>query len=375
MAPTKDTCDNNKSLSTFIKSLKDSRSNKGKRHELYIIVIITIMAIMNDYIGFRAFEDYAEHNKKDFYKIFKLKKKRLPKRDTFRRVFQKLDFEELNEVFKNWALQELNLTIGDWISYDGKAIKNTLPDESHHLVTLVSFFSQKSKKIILQGKVKHKSNEIPLVQKLLDNFKDNGVILIGDALHTQKKTINKIVNDGNFYVLCVKRNQKKLLKKVSFLAENIKEIDKNVTLDRSRGRIEIRETKVFENDFNKELEELGWKNLTRIIRVKRSVHHKKIKKTSQEIVYYISNSNLSAKEFGLGIRNHWLVESMHWIKDVVFKEDKDYISEENSSSIVSIMRSFSLNIIRDAGFEGITHGVRMLMCNINKMWKLMGGEI
>jgi len=160
MVSKKESCDNKKNLPTFIKSLKDPRSKKGKRHELYVVVIIAIMAIMNEYLSFRAFEDYAEHNKNDFYKIFKLNKKRLPKRDTFRRVFQQIDFEEINDIFKNWALQELNLTLEDWISYDGKAIKNTLPKESHPLITLVSFFAQKSKKVILQGKVKHKSNEI-----------------------------------------------------------------------------------------------------------------------------------------------------------------------------------------------------------------------
>ncbi len=375
MVSRKESCDNKKGLPSFIKSLEDSRSNKGKRHELYVVVVIAIMAIMNQYLTFRAFEDYAEHNKKDFYKIFKLKKKRLPKRDTFRRVFQLINFEELNLIFEEYVLQELSLTKNDWISFDGKAIKHTLPKEAHFLVTLVSFFAQKSKKIILQGKVKHKSNEIPLVQNLLNHFEEKNVILTGDALHTQKKTINKIIVDKNSYVLCVKNNQKKLFKKISFLANNMPELEKSITIDKSRGRIESREVKTFENDFQKDLEELGWRDLNRIIKVQRTIFHKKNKNLSKEVVYYISNLKLSAKEFGKGIRNHWLIESMHWIKDVVFNEDRGCVKHENSSAVLSILRSFSLNIIRDAGFNSITKGIRMLMCDVKKMWKLIGGEI
>ena len=148
-------------------------------------------------------------------------------------------------------------------------------------------------------------------------------------------------------------------------------IDENKVVKKSRGRIESREVKVFENDFYKETEGLGWKDINRIIEVRRTVFNKKNYKISQEIFCYVSNLETSAKEFNIGIRNHWLIESMHWIKDVVFNEDKACITTQSSAENFSVLRSFAINLIRYAGFEGISQGVRLLMCKIKKMWNLL----
>jgi predicted transposase YbfD/YdcC len=365
---------NNIGLPIFIKSLEDKRSNLGKRHELYVVIIIAIMGLMNGYLSFRGLEDFAERNKKDFYKIFKLKKKRMPKRDTFRRIFSQIEFEKLNEVFEDWIKQELKITKLDWFSLDGKAIKHTFPNQAHYFVTLVSLFAHKSKQIVSQGKVKHKSNEIPLSQNLLNHFEKSDCIFILDALNTQKKTINSIVENNNYYVLPVKNNHKTLLKQIKKEINLGLIIDSNTTIEKSRGRLESREVKLYENNFHKETEELDWKNIKQIIEVRRTVFYKKKLKTSQETILYISNLEASASEFNKGIRNHWLVESMHWIKDNVFKEDNACVIEEQSASNFSIMRSFALNMIRISGFENITQGIRLLMCDIKKMWKLMGGQ-
>ena len=256
---------------------------------------------------------------------------------------------------------------------DGKAIKHTFPDKAHYFVTMVSLFAHKSKQIISQGKVKHKSNEIPLSQSLLNHFEKSECIFILDALNTQKKTIDSIVENNNYYVLPVKENQKNLNKKIKFLAEKAKcPISKYISSEKNRGRKEIRKVEVFENDFQKDLEYSGFKQCKYIVKVTRNVTLKS--KTTNEIIYYISNLKASASEFNKGIRNHWLIESMHWIKDVVFKEDKACITKTQSAENFSIMRSFAINLIRQAGFESITQGIRMLMRNIKFMWKLLGGS-
>jgi len=374
MVSLKQSCDKNKSFLKLINDLTDLRSSQGKRHEIHVVIIIAIMGIMNNHLSFRALQDYAEVNQKKFFKIFKLKKKRVPKKDVFRTVFNQIQFEELNFAFESWVKQELQITKLDWFSLDGKAIKHTFPNKAHYFVTLVSLFAHKSKQIVSQGKVKHKSNEIPLSQSLLNHFKKSECIFILDALNTQRKTIETIVDNNNYYVLPVKQNQKFFSKEIQKNINLNLIIDKNITVEKSRGRIESREVKVFENDFYKETEESGWKNVTRIIEVRRTVFHKKKLKTSQEIIHYVSNLEASASEFNKGIRNHWLVESMHWIKDVVFNEDNACIVQKQSVANFSILRSFAINLIRHAGFEGITHGIRMMMGNINLMWNLLGGD-
>ena len=92
MVSQNESCDNNKSFLELIKDLTDLRSSQGKRHEIHVVMIIAIMAIMNGYLSFRALQDYAEVNKKEFIKLFKLKKKQLPKKDVFRTVFNQIQF-------------------------------------------------------------------------------------------------------------------------------------------------------------------------------------------------------------------------------------------------------------------------------------------
>ncbi len=354
--------------------MTDFRRNEGKIHDLEIILMIILMAIMSGHTNYLAFSDFA-HKKKNrrlIFKYLKPRKKILPSYDTIRRVFLNINFEELAYVFKIWALQHIQLNENDWISFDGKAIKGTLPEESHKLIQLVTFFAHKSKTVLLHGKIKHKSNEIPLVQQLIKESKLENLVLTGDAMHTQKKTIDFILKKNNSYVLCVKSNQKKLLKKVKFLAEKAKcSISDDISEEKNHGRFEIRKVEVFKNDFLLDLEELGFKQCKYIIKVNRKVKTKK--NESNEIVYYISNLEASASEFNKGIRNHWLIESMHWIKDVVFKEDNSLIKKGNAPQNLSILRDFVINILRLNGLNDITHSIRMIGDDIKLLVNLLGG--
>ena len=363
-----------KSLLSLLRNMTDFRRNEGKIHDLEIIIMIILMAIMSGHTNYSAFYDFAhkKKNKRLIIKYLKPRKKILPSYDTIRRVFLNINFDELAHIFKIWAIQHIQLNEDDWVSFDGKAIKGTLPSESYKLIQLVTFFAHKSKTVLLHGKIKHKSNEIPLVQQLIKESKLEKLVLTGDAMHTQKKTIDIILKNNNSYVLCVKNNQKKLLKKVKFLAEKAKNpISDNETKEKNRGRLEIRKVEVFENDFLLDLEELDFKQCKYIIKVNRKVKTKK--NETEENVYYISNLKASASEFNKGIRNHWLIESMHWIKDVVFKEDNSLIKKGNAPQNLSILRDFVINILRLNGLNDITHSIRMIGDDIKLLINLLGG--
>ena len=126
------------------------------------------MAIMSGHTNYLAFYDFAHKrkNKRLIFKYLKPRKKVLPSYDTIKRVFLNINFNELAHIFKIWAMQHIQLNEKDLVSFDGKAIKGTLPKESQKLIQLVTFFAHKSKTVLLHSKIKHKSNEIPLVQQL-----------------------------------------------------------------------------------------------------------------------------------------------------------------------------------------------------------------
>ncbi len=70
------------------------------------------------------------------------------------------------------------------------------------------FFTSDSKEILIIGKAANKSNEIPLMQEMMQEFSFQDIIITLDAMHCQTKTLETIKESGNDYIVQVKKNQK-----------------------------------------------------------------------------------------------------------------------------------------------------------------------
>lgn len=178
-----------------------------------------------------------------------------------------------------------------------------------------------------------------------------------------KKTTEVIIASGNNYTIGVKDNQPTLLKNIKEVISSEKPTDTTANIEKNRGRVELRETMVFDAP---EYLAKDWKGIKKIIQVERTT--RRGEKVSEETAYFISSSDGNAEYFNRGIRLHWGIEnSLHYIKDVVFGEDYSKIKKDNSPQNSSIIRNIAINIFRDNGFDSITTGIR-LCCN--KIFKL-----
>ena len=213
-----------KNLLELLSELEDPRRSQGRMHDLSFILITSIMALMNGAVSFYAIRDFLEINKKDLFKLFKMKgkQKRLPSRVTILRLFSSIDFNKLNTIFYNWSSSRISIKKGDCLSLDGKSIRGTLtnPNDSfQNFTSLVSVYTQKKKQILCLEKMENKKeSEIPLVRKLIKMLDLEGITFTMDALHCQKETIKEIIESKNNYIVQVKGNQPTLqedLKKTS----------------------------------------------------------------------------------------------------------------------------------------------------------------
>ena len=175
-----------------------------------------------------------------------------------------------------------------------------------------------------------------------------------------KKTVEQIINSGNDYVITVKANQPKLYHQIQ---KNILDSDSTSThhdFEKVRDRITERRVSVFNN-----LEDISqqWVGLKSLVRVER--FGTRAGKSYEETAYYISSINLDAYGFSLGIRGHWGVENrLHWVKDVIFGEDKAQMVDGYAAANFSILRSFVINIFRTNGFDSLTKAIRHCAHNI-----------
>ena len=108
-----------------------------------------------------------------------------------------------------------------------------------------------------------------------------------------------------------------------------------------------------------------------IIKIKRTKIDKNKKQEGE--YYYISSLSpkTKAKTFGKIIRKHWGIETYHYLKDVVLKEDYSKIKKGNGAGNMSILRNIGLNIFHKHKLKKITQATRLLRNNIEKMMNMI----
>ncbi len=62
-----------------------------------------------------------------------------------------------------------------------------------------------------------------------------------------------------------------------------------------------------------------WVGLKIIVKVTSDVHEKSTGKETTETRWYISSLELNAEHALFSVRNHWQVESLHWMLDMTFR--------------------------------------------------------
>lgn len=183
-----------------------------------------------------------------------------------------------------------------------------------------------------------------------------------------KKTLEIIIRSGNDYLVKVKGNQPNLLKYSKQLCEKENCISQNQTLEKTRGRYEKRLVKIFSP--KGELPKT-WPDLNRVIYVER--YFKQKEKIHHSQSYYISSLDSDdAKLFANGIRGHWYIENkLHWVKDVILKEDISKLKSGVASQNMSVLRNISINIFRQNQYSSTKHATLFFASNVKELYKII----
>jgi predicted transposase YbfD/YdcC len=67
-------------------------------------------------------------------------------------------------------------------------------------------------------------------------------------------------------------------------------------------------------------------------------------KTTEETAFYITSLDATPEKLLELSREHWKIESLHWLLDVVFSEDDCRILSSNGQKALNIFRKFALAI-------------------------------
>jgi predicted transposase YbfD/YdcC len=101
------------------------------------------------------------------------------------------------------------------IAFDGKVIRGSGNGSSLNPLQLMSAMVVDSGLILYQQEVSDKTDEIPVMQAMLQCLSVKGAIITADAMHCQTQTTEIVRAEGADYMLQVKDNQRNLSKETS----------------------------------------------------------------------------------------------------------------------------------------------------------------
>lgn len=341
-------------LSEQLKSVSDPRRQWGnKRHLLEDLLVIGLCTIVC------GGEDYTDMEnlgieKEEWLRTFLTLPNGIPDSDTFRRVFERVNPQELSEVLRDWL--ELYRAQRSVVSIDGKTIRGSAGD-GHKAYHVVSAFVRENRITLGELKTEEKSNEITAVPALLDMLDISGSIVTADAMSCQTKIVAKIREKEADYAIGLKGNQSGLLEDVKlFFEEYIDDCPHVRTSEKGHGRIEKREY-FLSSEIDWLAQRDAWANLNAIGAVRSTVEEKGECRT--ETRYFIT-SLTDINEFAQATREHWGIENqLHWCLDVIFREDASRARRDNSPLNLNVMRKTALPLLQAANFGRV--GIRKKM--------------
>jgi len=146
-------------------------------------------AIASGYHGYRPIAEFARANKSFFIEELSLVHG-IPSHVTFREIISNLDKKEVISAFERWTSSQ-DLSAGDWISGDGKALRSTVTNsqqKQQDFTSIVSLFCQKTGLTFAISEYSNKKeHEAEVLRMLLPVIQGKELIITLDALNSQKK--------------------------------------------------------------------------------------------------------------------------------------------------------------------------------------------
>lgn len=334
------------SLFDHLSLLDDPRSHVNQRHNLVDVLFLVFSAMTSGQDGWAEIQQFGEL-KLNWLRQFRCFKNGIPRRHTIARIVQAINPEALQLCLISWINEKRQQSDKPLIAIDGKALKmaSKLGDKAFHSVAAYDINTGLA---LYQELSSGKGKEIATAKSLLNMLDIDNALITLDALHAQANTLAAIISRKADYLIQVKGNQKRLSQAVQ--AQFTKAFESGDTLphfsttNKGHGREETRITFQLPFIASDEIKE-KWPSINTIVAVER---HRKVKnKTTIDTKFYVSSHEVAPEFMSTAVRGHWQIENnLHWILDVVFKEDNCRVHEANSVESLLILRRLALNLAK-----------------------------
>jgi len=345
-------------------SLDDVRVPGRVTYPLTEIVALGFLAVLGNASEWQEIPLFADAHRK-WLQSFLALEHGIPSHDTFRRVFSLIRPEQLQAVTvaflsDNIAVLKRALGIGSkgkrQLCVDGKENRSTgrkhdTTEEIRNLQTL-HIYDTSHGICLFSEAIDAKTNEIPVAQRILACMELRDTVVTFDALNTQKRTLEIIVERKGDYVGALKGNHPVLEEEVGDFftpeeRERIRRKDKDYyrTVEKAHNKVETREFFLTRSvAWFRERDE--WAGLRSFLCYRKHSVDLINGKETDEARYYLS-SETDVLLCAEAIRGHWGIENrLHWHLDTAFLEDDNATVDRNAFSNLSLMNKMSLSLLK-----------------------------
>ena len=241
------------------------------------------------------------------------------------------------------------------VAVDGKSARAAKRNTATGCLHMVTAWAAENRLVLGATSVRDGSNEVAAIPELLRALDLAGALVTIDAAGCQVENARIIRGRNGHYLLAVKDNQPTLRAAVEAVIGRACETDfegdrydGHESVEDGHGRHEERYVTVVHVPEGLPAE---WPDVAAVVQVNRERELGGERTTTSH--YYISSHRGTAAEFAGWVRGHWGIENgLHWVLDVVFREDRSRIRAKNAGANLALIRRVAVSLLRRAPGRG-----------------------
>jgi len=377
----------------------DGRSDQGREHPVAVVLTLCAAAVLAGMRSFTAIAGWiAEVPSELLAWLYLMPTPAGPSKTTLWRVLTGVDAAAVDAVIGSWLAERARLrhaaaAVGAptaarapdtdpadraagallAVAVDGKTVRGAVSVDGAQ-VHLLAAATHGDQLVLGQVEVGAKTNEIPMFAPLIDQLAATGIdparlVITADALHCQRDHATYLHQRGAGFVFTVKHNQPGLFAALDALPWADTPIAHRQT-DRGHGRITTRtiQTRPVPPD-------LPFPHVEQVWLIERYVTDLAGTPTSAVAALGVTNLHSSqaapADIAGL-VRDHWGVESLHWLRDTVYREDHSRARTRSGPRVMAGLRNLAIGALHLADRRDISEATRWASRNMHRPFQLLG---
>jgi predicted transposase YbfD/YdcC len=368
----------------------DGRSGQGRDHPAAAVLALAAAAVVAGMKGYTAITgwvaDVSAAVLADLYLRAGAVPAGAPSKTTIWRVLTGADPEMFDAAVGAWLMNVAGFATSAaggaddrvpghgalmQVRLDGKAIRGAKDADGSQVRLLAALVGPDAAASVVaaQAEVGKKTNEVPMATVVLDQIDLEGKIVTADALHTVKATANHIHKRGGEFVLPVKENRRALFDALDALPWDQVPVAHTAT-DKGHGRITTRTIQVLPAP-----EDLPFPHVSQVFLIERHVTDLAGKPVSSVAALGVASPEPGqADPAALAgyVREQWSIESLHWIRDTLYQEDKSQVRTRSGPRIMAALRNLAIGALRLAGRTDITEATRWAARSMDRPFTILG---